>query len=278
MLNDFTKTVLTEAIHNNFHSFLHLMCKDTSGFEWIQREDATFMVCHIPTSIYNRVVETRFDIDAIEEKIMEVVEFYSSNGLPFLWMVSPKDSPPDLSQRLEVNGFVRSGSPGMAIDLRQLKAPASPPGFRLERVMDKESLINYSHLMPKAFGFDDLSKSAVTRWIQGLGLREDLSHYIGYLDDKQVASSSIYCSGGVAGLYCVASMPEARRKGLGSLMSAIPLLNAREEGYNVGVLHSSMLAHGVYLRLGFEDVSEIVNYSRSESGDSYLQALSRQRE
>jgi len=237
----------------------------------------TYMVCDISTSIYNRVIETRLEEAAVEEGIMEVVNFYSSKGLPFLWMVGPEDSPPDLSRRLEESGFVRSGSPGMAMDLSLLREPAAPPGFRLEPVQDEESLTDYSQLMPQAFGFDELSKEAVSGWIRGVGLQEDLSHYIGYLDDEPVTFSSVFCADGVAGLYCVASTPEARGRGLGSLTSTVPLLAARGEGYRVGVLHSTMMAHGVYLRLGFKDYCEIVNYSRSESGDSYLQTLSRKR-
>jgi ribosomal protein S18 acetylase RimI-like enzyme len=277
MLNRFSKNALTHAIHSNFHSLLRLMCEYTQGFEWVKREDVVYMVCDIPTSIYNRVVSTKFDAANVDDKIGEVSSFYLSKGLPFLWMVGSNDSPCDLPLRLEGSGFVRSGSPGMAIDLRRLKEPASPSGFRVEQVQYEEGLLKYSALMPQAFGFDELSKKAVTSWIQGVGLCDNLHHYLGYLGDKPVATSSLFYADGVAGLYCVASMPEARGRGLGSLMSAVPLLAAREEGYKVGVLHSTLMAHGVYLRLGFKDYSEIINYSRVESGDSYLQTLSRQR-
>jgi len=253
------------------------MCQKTPGFRWVELSDLTYIVCDIPTSIYNRIINTRLDPRDVDTKIKDVEDYYSSKGLPFLWMVSPRDTPPNLSQRLEESGFVRSGSPGMAIDLRRLKEPESPPGFRLKKVQDEESLTDYSQLMPRAFGFDELSRKAVSGWIRGVGLHENLSHYIGYLDDDPVTFSSVFCADGVAGLYCVASTPEARGRGLGSLTSTVPLLAARGEGYRVGVLHSTMMAHGVYLRLGFKDYCEIVNYSRSESGDSYLQTLSRQR-
>ncbi len=229
------------------------------------------------TSIYNRIINTRLNPRDVDTKIKDVEDYYSSKGLPFLWMVGPEDSPPDLSKRLKESGFVRSGSPGMAMDLRLLKEPAAPPGFRIEPVQDDVSLTDYSQLMPQAFGFDESSEEAVSGWIRGVGLHEDLSHYIGYLDDEPVTFSSVFCADGVAGLYCVASTPEARGRGFGSLTSTVPLLAARSEGYRVGVLHSTSMAHGVYLRLGFKDYCEIVNYSRSESGDSYLQTLSRQR-
>lgn len=276
MLNSLTKKALTEAIHRNFHSLLHIMCRHTKGFEWVKHADVTYMTCDIPTSIYNRVVSTQFDAADADTRIKEVSDLYTSRGLPFLWMLGPKDSPGDLPRRLERSGFIGSGSPGMAIDLRKLKAPASPPGFRIERVRDEGSLMRYSELMPSAFGFDDYSRKAVTRWIKGVGLRENLRHYLGYHGDRPVASSSVLLADGVAGLYCVASIPEVRGKGVGSLMSTIPLLGACDEGYNVGVLHSTSMAHGVYRGLGFKDYCEIINYSH-ELGDSYLQTLSRQR-
>jgi GNAT superfamily N-acetyltransferase len=276
MLNNFSKNALTNAIHSNFHSLLHLMCQHTKGFECFKLEDVIYMVCDIPTSIYNRVINTNFNALNVDARIKEVTAYYSSKGLPFLWMVGPKDSPSELPHRLEESGFMRGGSPGMAIALGKLKDPFTPYGFRIERVQDRKELMDYSVLMPQAFGFDELSKKAVSRWIQGVGLSENLHHYLGYLDDKPVATSTVFYSDGVAGLYCVASLLDVRGRGLGSVMSAFPLLEAREEGYNVGVLHSTTMAHGVYLRLGFKDYGEIVNYSYGESGDSYLQTLSRQ--
>ena len=275
MLNDFPKNALKDAIHSNFHSLLYLMCQYTNGFEWVKLQDVTYMVCDIPTSIYNRVIDTNFNSVNVDARIKDVAAFYSSKGLPFLWMVGSKDSPSELPHRLEESGFMRSGSPGMAIALDKLKAPFTPHSFRIERVQDRKELIDYSVLMPQAFGFDELTKKAVSRWIQSVGLSENLHHYLGYIDDTPVATSTVFYSDGVAGLYCVASLPDVRGRGLGSVMSAFPLLEAREEGYNVGVLHSTRMAHGVYLRLGFKDYGEIVNYSHNESGDSYLPTISR---
>jgi predicted GNAT family acetyltransferase len=115
----------------------------------------------------------------------------------------------------------------------------------------------------------------VTRWIQGIGLYENLHHYLGYQDGKPVATSTVFYADGVIGLYCVATTQEIRGKGKSSVISATPLIEARGEGYKVGVLHSSMMAHGLYLSLGFKNYGEIVNYSAEYSADSYLRTLSR---
>lgn len=58
----------------------------------------------------------------------------------------------------------------------------------------------------------------------------------------------------------VATMPEARRKGIGTAMTLDPLLQAREDGYNVGVLHSSEMGQPVYERMGFKRICDFWFY------------------
>lgn len=70
-------------------------------------------------------------------------------------------------------------------------------------------------------------------------------------DGNVVATSMLYCTNGLAGIYCVATIPEERGKGLGALVTAEPL---RRSGYQVGVLQSSEMGYPVYQRLGFEDL------------------------
>lgn len=48
-------------------------------------------------------------------------------------------------------------------------------------------------------------------------------------------------------------MPEHRRQGLGSIITAAPLAEARRRGYRVAVLHATEMGYPVYQRLGFED-------------------------
>jgi hypothetical protein len=176
MVDDFSEGALANAIHENFHSLLRLMCRYTPGFEWVEGARATLMVCDSPTSIYNRVIKASLGPTNIVTQIREVVDFYSSRRLPFLWMIGPRDTPIDLPRHLEEYGFVKSGAPGMAVDLSKLNAPGTPAGLTISRVVDEEQLIVFSELMPGAFGFDGLTREAVTRWIRDVGIRSDLRH------------------------------------------------------------------------------------------------------
>jgi ribosomal protein S18 acetylase RimI-like enzyme len=61
-------------------------------------------------------------------------------------------------------------------------------------------------------------------------------------------------------MYCVATLPEARGKGIGAAVTLKPLQEARAAGYRVGVLQSSELGFNVYKKLGFRHLCQIENF------------------
>ncbi len=87
-----------------------------------------------------------------------------------------------------------------------------------------------------------------------------ISAYLAWLDGKPVATSMVIFGGGVAGIYAVSTVPEARRKGIGAQVTLRPLLDARAKGYKVGILQSSEMGLGVYRSLGFKEYCRISSY------------------
>lgn len=85
----------------------------------------------------------------------------------------------------------------------------------------------------------------------GFGDAVPWRHYIAYLGDAPVGTSTIFAAGGVAGVYFVMTVPEARRQGIGAAVTRFGLVEARELGCRVGVLQSSAAGRSVYEGLGF---------------------------
>jgi predicted acetyltransferase len=80
-----------------------------------------------------------------------------------------------------------------------------------------------------------------------------------------VTTSSLFLGASAAGIYFVMTLPQARRQGIGTALTLAPLQEARELGYQVGVLGSSELGYPVYQRLGFEAYCRIGIYEWRKS-------------
>jgi ribosomal protein S18 acetylase RimI-like enzyme len=145
-------------------------------------------------------------------------------------------------------------SKGMAIDLKALNEDQPvPTDLRIECVEDTAALRKWARAAILGF---ELPETNVEPWFElfaGLGFDLPLRNYLGTVDGEPVATSELFLAEGVAGIYVVATVPEARRQGIGAAMTLAPLRDARAMGFRIGVLHSSLMGLGVYRRLGFRE-------------------------
>jgi hypothetical protein len=149
----------------------------------------------------------------------------------------------------------------MASDLLALaeEFPA-PAGLAIEQVRDREMLNVWAHTAFTGLGFPQDGNAQAVELFAGLGFELPLRSYLGTLDGEPVATSQLFLGAGVAGIYIVATVPEARRLGIGTALTLAPLLEARAMGYRIGILHASPMGFGVYRRLGFREYCRMSNY------------------
>jgi predicted GNAT family acetyltransferase len=74
--------------------------------------------------------------------------------------------------------------------------------------------------------------------------------YVARLDGEVVAAAQSVAADGVLGVFGVAVVPDARRRGIGSAIAAHVIAD-RGAGTTPAVLESSAMGEGVYERLGF---------------------------
>jgi ribosomal protein S18 acetylase RimI-like enzyme len=97
----------------------------------------------------------------------------------------------------------------------------------------------------------------------GLLIDVDASKFevlIGVLDGRRVAAALAYDYEGDCGIYNVGTMPHARRRGIGTALTAAHLAGARERGCTTASLQATEMAEGLYAALGFRDLGRFIEY------------------
>lgn len=250
ILTGFKREEWIKAIHDNWTSLLLLIGR-TPEFEIIESDQLITISSGLKLRLFNRVMRTRLSSSNADSKIQETIDYYASKKLPFLWQVYPGDTPDDLSQRLENHGFTRNFDRGMALEIDKLKVPQLPEGFTYEKVTTPELAEMRARLLPKAYEIPEPFHDFLTQTDLSIEIRDDYVHYLGFLDGEPIACSTVLYSDGVAGIHSVATLPSARRRGIGAYISAVPLFEARDRGYKVSILYASEMGFKVYERLGF---------------------------
>lgn len=169
------------------------------------------------------------------------------------------------AQSLAALGFADAGAmPAMAVDIDRLAATALPPAYTFARAGAGES----GEAWAEAFGVGYGIPPGLARRFSPAELGADMAadartqYFSISRDDRVVATSMFFVADGLAGIYCVATRPEERGKGLGAHATAEALRIARQLGYRVGILQSSPAGHSIYRRLGFADFGTVPMFVR----------------
>ena len=263
ILQDLSEPALVTAIEGNvfalfsvFRNWHQAEVHDDPGLLWT--------ITDIPFPLFNSILRARLAADEVAPAIAAAVSRGEARNVPMLWWTGPATQPADLGARLEASGFVHEeDSPCLAVDLSLLEEDQpSPQGLAIERVADPEALRAWCDSVSAGFGVPAVVTDGFFGFYSSLGFGSHFGNinYLGRLNGTVVATASLFMGAGVAGIYNVSTLPDARGKGIGSAMTLRPLLDARAMGYRVGTLQSTEMGAGVYRRLGFRQYCELSHY------------------
>lgn len=263
ILSDFSHPLLVDAIERNCIDFFMEYGRGP-GCETHEDGDVTWFVSGLPDPLFNGVMTARLAPDRIDGRIDELMAIFKARGLPLEWTVGSSTVPQDLGTHLRAKGLTNLlVVPGMAIDLATLADEPLPRGLTVRPAERREDVEACVRIVAKTFRIED---ALVPRLVDlELGMpedhRENAAIYLGRLHGKPAATSMLFGSAGVAGLYFVGTLPEARRRGLARTMTMWALKEGRDRGYRVGALQATEMGLPVYRRLGFQEHSRFEIYT-----------------
>ena len=153
--------------------------------------------------------------------------------------------------------------PGMALwPIGSVAAAPVPTGHEIRLVTDAQGVSDHVAVAADGFGMP-------AEWVEGFlgkAIDDPASRiYVGYDDGVPVTAGYGKVTGRTVGIYNIATVPAARRRGNGAAMTMRIVDDAAADGCDVAVLQSSEMGKPTYERLGFRTVVEYIGYADSVS-------------
>ena len=257
ILSDFSaEWLVRNAIKANWENYHYCLGRATCVELSISRY-LTWFVTNMPDHFMNLVVCTDLPDEGIDELIESTLaHFRSLNIRKLTWFAEEGVLAAEIKKHLLAHGsaFREALSREMGADLMALPENLPlPAGLEIVPVENGETLQQWIHVASIGFDvpqeYEKVWHDFFVETVFDLPFRT----YLALLNGEPVATSQLFLSAGVAGIYNVTCIPEARGQGIGAAITLAPALAAREMGYQIAILQASDLGARVYRRLGFQD-------------------------
>jgi GNAT superfamily N-acetyltransferase len=202
-------------------------------------------------SVVNCVVYR--DSAALRAALDDLAATYDDAGVS-AWTVWVDSLDEEAQSLLRDAGHVLDGAPmGQEIELAQVER--SPDG-ELDLV-DESTPQDWDPIVTAAYGWPGFA-SAFRSFPDGFHA------YTARHDGRPAASLGIWDWEGDAHVQLVATIPEARGRGLASRLLRLALSDARDRGCTISRLQATRMGQPVYARIGYRDVRPVQMWERRE--------------
>jgi GNAT superfamily N-acetyltransferase len=238
-------------------SYWRVMTDTADDASWIEMDGVSAAVFpRIPErSVMNSVFYERgADVSAQREALDAT---YRKAGVNAWTVWVPEDDHP-VANSLEQGGHKLDANPAaMVLDLARLEPPVEPasddwgPGSTIEMGAVNEA----------AYPFHDGSFATAAQAMDPERIRLYAARDAG----RAVSVLGIHDCNGDAGVFFVATLPEARGRGLAGALIGQALAEARERGNDISTLQATKMGAPVYTRLGYRTVCDLHMWERRRS-------------
>jgi GNAT superfamily N-acetyltransferase len=246
---------LLDRCHRNYAETLWQYIRSIPGAARRDLPDATLIRCDLPSSLTN-VLFFPNPRSAPRERLREARTYFGPK-LPWRVLTSGERASEVGSAAVGLGLRPAPNEPGMLLDpIRSI--PQAPGSLTIRPVKDLTSLADFGVVWSEAFRFP--------RWVLPVVLSHPPSDdseraaqnrfFVGYVDGRPVACSTVTVTERVAGIASVGTIPSARRRGIGTAMTWAAVDAGRALGADTAYLAASTMGYPVYERMGFRRAAE----------------------
>lgn len=146
--------------------------------------------------------------------------------------------------------------PGMVLSPAP-DAPQQAPGVTVCPVEGRRALEEHRELYVQK----GMSADVVSRMFpSSLAVDPDVRLFTGYLDGRPAGTSLAIRTGDACGIYSVGTLPDARRRGVGTAVTWAAVRAGRDWGCETIVLQSSEMGFSMYRSMGFRTAVSYVTF------------------
>jgi GNAT superfamily N-acetyltransferase len=203
-------------------------------------------------------------VPAAAEVTGRAAEFFGARGRGFCIKVRDTGQDDDLRTACVGAGMETFGQPvPEMLCRRRLPDLAPPDGVSLHPVDDEAGVRDFVDVNGQAYATYGLpAETLADVFDRPAALFDDGSAHVvvARRGAEPIATALVYESDGVAGIQWVGTVPSARTRGLGSLVTTYVTNLAFDRGASSVNLQASPMGESVYLRLGYETIFHYREY------------------
>lgn len=182
--------------------------------------------------------------------------FFAARNRGFaLWARTEVEADRELIAAAERGGLKAAYEmPEMVLD-RAAEEQPPPPDVELRRVRSAEDAHQYWQVAIASYASLGFPPEVFAYYESDEGLTADnLAAFLAHVDGHPAGIAMTIVSHGVAGIYWVGCMEEARGRGLGRAMTTAAVNAGLEMGAETASLQASPMGEGLYRQMGFETI------------------------
>jgi len=242
-----------ELIRAGMAPFWRLLAEGSGGSVWTGVGTLASIIPSSPErSVFNSVFYE--DGERLIASLDRIADAYDEAGIR-AWTVWVPEADRTTAAALEEAGHVFDAEPrAMAMALSELRAPEPDPAIEIREELDMPEVGRLNEI---AYGWQPGEFGAVAA-----AEIPDTRAYFGAIDGETVGTVVVWDHADDTEVAWVATLPEARGRGVSKQLMARALADARERGRLTTTLVATKLGRPVYERVGYRDFGAIQMWER----------------